>query len=251
MQLVPTLIFSATFIGPGLSTAIPKELQPRIEPPGAWENPKVVEIDCSRGPETCNADCYGILCWVEPNPVQYIYGNSQRDAQGSGAVALRKLFRQPPQAREARGVFISDDVLRGRDSPEETVMNNADEGGQGEIMNPVPFPDNRAIGESLERQILAHGVSNGQYYLKKFLHTSGNPDYCALLQAIPPDRSRCSAKGKAPADPSRTSVIRAAERGDWRATLFKMMDFDKGDRWVGFPKTPKRGERLEKTSQEH
>lgn len=134
MRFSSTSVVCATSIFLDLSSAIPFELQRRAT--GTQSDPKQVTIDCTNGVDVCNDDCYSILCFNAPNPVQYILRNDNRGSDGNSEAALRLVLQNTDEgARQARGVNIPQAAINAiGTSPEETIMNNAEEGGEGEIM---------------------------------------------------------------------------------------------------------------------
>ena len=160
MRFSSILVVSATFICLDSSSAIPTELRPRAA--GTQSDPIPITIDCTNAVDVCNADCYSILCFGAPNPVQYILGNNNRGSDGNNEAALRLVLQSDEQKRQARGINISQKAIDSTGtSPEETVMNNAEEGGEGEIMMPTQprentckylFPTSSGRPRSLERR---------------------------------------------------------------------------------------------------
>ncbi|KAI9692712.1 MAG: hypothetical protein M1820_009417 [Bogoriella megaspora] len=227
-----TLVVLATFGRLGFSSAIPAELQRRAS--GTPNDPKMVYINCAGAEAVCNADCLTILCFEGPNPVQYIQFNDNRGRDGNAEASLRVLLQRSESERRARGVDISDDVLNqnGR-SPEETIMNLAEEGGQGEPIVPVHERENSALGGVVIRAIERAGVSNGQFFYKVFQNYGTLAPYCAALQRNPPDRSVCTRKGKPKTDPIWTTMVKYTDKGARGAWTWRMMDPDAGDLWTG------------------
>ncbi|KAF2229967.1 hypothetical protein EV356DRAFT_555009 [Viridothelium virens] len=233
MRVTSTPVFLATSICLSLSSAIPLELQRRAA--GAQSDPKQITIDCTNGEDVCNDDCYSILCFNSPNPVQYMLRNDNRGSDGNSEAALRLVLQNPNEGeRQARGVNISQDVINQiGTSPEETIMNNAEEGGEGEIMMDANFRQN-SFGARVGGQLRSQGVSDGQYYYKTFTnYGSPNPSYCAALQSNPPDTSICTQQGKADTDPSKIAMVKLEEPLAGGKVGWHMMNWDAGDRWSG------------------
>jgi hypothetical protein len=124
-----------------LSGGSPTELQKRAL--GDRAEPYQVHIDCSGAEAVCNADCYVIHCLGAPNPVQYEYKSGDDKRAGSGYTWARQLLRAGEQRRRQFGISIAESILQrlGR-SPEETIMANTAQAGEGEIIIPVIASEN-------------------------------------------------------------------------------------------------------------
>lgn len=118
------------------ASAIPAQLNRRAD--GTRADPIWIDIDCSgsdANAHICNLDCYAILCFAAPNPVQYDAKNSDVKRQRSGYSS--GLLRTQEATRQKKGISIAQWIIdRLGPSVEETVMANTLEGGWGEIMGP-------------------------------------------------------------------------------------------------------------------
>jgi hypothetical protein len=137
MKLLTTqaILASATLIA--LSGAFPAELKKRRQGDSP-DDPIIIEVDCSKPnyARVCDADCFGILCAGEPNPAQWDKGHNDEHRKASGASS--KPFQKSEQSRQKHGIVVSQDVLnRVGTSPEETLMANTVQGGDGDIIVPV------------------------------------------------------------------------------------------------------------------
>ncbi|KAF2763197.1 hypothetical protein EJ05DRAFT_516625 [Pseudovirgaria hyperparasitica] len=214
-----------------LSTAavIPVEVEKRTL--GDRNDPFQVDVDCSGADAVCNLDCYGILCFLVPNPTQRQIGISATHRQDSG-VDARPLYLTEQQ-RFDRGLNHTDTILNqiGR-SPEEITMASSAQGGSGDILGPTQVNQNEEIGSRISGQLSHLGVGDRQWYFRRFTNYAHAP-YCDALQASPPDHSVCPEDGKDDTDPARISFVRMDARGPNNRIQYHMMSFNAGDRWTG------------------
>jgi hypothetical protein len=116
-----------------------KALQSRAA--GTREDPIWINIDCTGTARVCNSDCEAILCHGAPNPLQRWKGLQPKQRELSGYSP--RLYRNSEATRLDYGITITDHTLDivGR-SAEESVMANAVQGGEGELMYPVDPTEN-------------------------------------------------------------------------------------------------------------
>ncbi|KAF2105581.1 hypothetical protein BDV96DRAFT_677393 [Lophiotrema nucula] len=216
----------------GLSSAIPTQLQKRTgESPG---DPFYVTVDCTGTEAVCNADCFAILCLDAPNPTQWDAkkGDDKRRLSGYSSTDLKADYEK----RLSWGIDISDEVLdkTGR-SMEETVMANAVQGGEGEIIVPVQPDQNMQLGARVIGQMKHEGVQDQLWYYRVFNNFGSGAPYCVALQAdYAPDVEICTREDKSADDPAKIAFTRVEPVPEEGHAQFHMIDPENiGDRWTG------------------
>lgn len=148
MRFSTASVILITSVTVASASAIPAQLEQRAL--GTREDPTWIDIDCSGGSaysHVCNVDCYAILCFGAPNPVQYDAKNSDKKRKLSGYSS--SLLKVLEATRFKKGIKIAEWVLEKLGySPEETVFANAVQGGEGEIMAPVDAKANTGKSSS-------------------------------------------------------------------------------------------------------
>lgn len=141
MFIIIYLILARALFTLGVPMPDPKHLQTRET--GDNSDPFIIDIDCERAEEVCNADCYAILCLNAPNPVQLDKTGVNSEHRKEAGI---NILKRTEQYREERGVFISDQVLAVTgNSGEETINALNQQAGKGEVVIPVHAYENSCM----------------------------------------------------------------------------------------------------------
>jgi hypothetical protein len=104
------------------------------------------------------------------------------------------------------------------------------------------------IGSRVGGQITKQKVGDGGWYFKWFTNYGALAPYCSDLQGgistghstvgsggVRPNPRNCPRQGKPETDPANLAFVREAQNGSDGKAHYRMLDWDKGDRWTGEP----------------